>query len=393
MSFSSQPGEYKLRPTDPIGWQIPEALLSQAVTPDDVREKLGLPVVEKPEDSPATRTLNAINGMSPLVATKLLEKLTDNEVRGLAGLPPTPGGDVIKLPDGTPASSVVDDSVLDSDEVPVKINENIKNLSGKQMQNIERIVKKYKQGKMTVEIAKHMLRTGYGLSDNEINIFLGLQPAVMSADEEEDYIIGVFDEYGENLEDYEIIKSKKVCFTTDFEAEDDEAVFIQEAFKTLDISRTEQAILDLLKSDPKATPDVIATAIKQTKKYVTSKLANLVKRGILERASEMIGADEIISHIIPDVIDVKPPANDNPPVQISVRYSYEVKPNIGPAIIPTTRPFCRKMIQLNRLYTRAEIEAISTRLGYSVWDRKGGWWGNKPECRHRWQSNIVVKKK
>jgi hypothetical protein len=107
----------------------------------------------------------------------------------------------------------------------------------------------------------------------------------------------------------------------------------------------------------------------------------------------MIGADEIISHIIPEAVDVIPPVETTPPVQIMVKYSYEVKPGIGPAVIETTRPFCRKMIQLNRLYSRAEIEAISLRLGYSVWDRRGGWWGNKPECRHRWQSNIVVKKK
>jgi hypothetical protein len=138
---------------------------------------------------------------------------------------------------------------------------------------------------------------------------------------------------------------------------------------------------------------VIAAAIKQTKKYVTSKLESLVKRGILERAAEMIGADEIISHIIPDAVDIVPPVDKAPAVQVMVKYSYEVKPNIGPAIIATTRPFCKKMVELNRLYSRAEIEAISLRLGYSVWDRKGGWWGKKPECRHRWQSNIVVKKK
>jgi len=336
MSFSSQPGEYKLRPTDPIGLQFDVKDFIAQIPIQFVFEKLGIPK----DMWPATPTQTA----------------------------PT----------------------LDSD---IPINDNIKHLTATQQRLIERIIKKYKEGKITLEIAKHQLQRGFGLSDEDINIYLSIKPATMSADEEEDYIVGVFDEYGENYDDYEVIKSKKVCFSFLEEAEEDEAVYIQEAFKTLDVSKTEETILELLKADPKATPDVIAAAIKQTRKYVTSKLANLVKRGILERASEMIGADEIISHIIPDVVDVKPPASDNPPVQISVRYSYEVKPGIGPAIIATTRPFCRKMIELNRLYTRAEIEAISTRLGYSVWDRKGGWWGKKPECRHRWQSNIVVKKK
>ena len=44
-------------------------------------------------------------------------------------------------------------------------------------------------------------------------------------------------------------------------------------------------------------------------------------------------------------------------------------------------------MELNRLYTRYDIEQISQRLGYSVWDRKGG-----DDCRHRWVSQIVVKK-
>lgn len=393
LSFSSKPAKYELRPTDPIGWQVPEALLSQAVSPDDVREKLGLPTIEKNADNQATRTLNAINGMSPLVANKILEKLTDNEIRGLAGLPAKLGGDILPVPEGGAAPAVIDDSTLDSDEPVLPVNDHLKNLSAKQLQHIERVVRKYKQGKMTLEMAKIMLRSGLGLSDNEINDFLGIKPLVMSSQDEEILVADMFDEYGDARDDYEIIKSKKVCFNYVEEAEADEAIYIQEVFKTLDVTKTEQAILDILKSDPKATPDVIAAAIKQTNKYVTSKLASLVKRGILETSTEMIGEDQIISHIIPEATELLPPVGNNPPVQVSVRYSYEVKPNIGPAIIETTRPFCRKMIALDRLYSRAEIEAISIRLGYSVWDRKGGWWGKKEECRHMWRSNIVVKKK
>ena len=392
LSFSSKAGVYELRPTDPIGWQIPDSVLAQAITTDDAREKLGLPVAEKPIDSPSTKTLNAINGMSPLVATKLLEKLTDNEIRGLAGLLPKPGGDVLPLPDGkTPATESA--PKLDSDEPVIPINDNIKNLTGKQRQNLDRIVKNYKQGKITYEVAKHQLQTGFGLSDKDVSIYLGAQPAAMSAQEEEEFVADIFDEYGDNRADFEILKSKKVCFTSDIEAEEDEAIFIQEAFKTLDVTNTEQEILNLIKKDPKITPDVIAQAIGQTKKYVQSKLDSLVKRGVIETSTETIGEDEEITRTVPDAIDVVPPTEGTPPVQISVKYSYEVKPDIGPAIIPTTRPFCRKMIQLNRLYSRAEIEAISTRLGYSVWDRKGGWWGKKEECRHRWVSSIVVKKK
>jgi hypothetical protein len=36
-------------------------------------------------------------------------------------------------------------------------------------------------------------------------------------------------------------------------------------------------------------------------------------------------------------------------------------------------------------------------MGYSVWDRCGGWWtmpngDASPQCRHEWKANIVKRK-
>jgi CRISPR/Cas system endoribonuclease Cas6 (RAMP superfamily) len=41
-----------------------------------------------------SKTNDALNSLSPLVATKVLETMTINEVRALASLPPIEGGDV-----------------------------------------------------------------------------------------------------------------------------------------------------------------------------------------------------------------------------------------------------------------------------------------------------------
>jgi DNA-binding MarR family transcriptional regulator len=338
LSYSTQANKYELRPTDPIGIQFDVKDVISSIPLPFIFEKLGIPK----ELWPAT---------------------------------------------AQPAAPA-----LDSD---IPVNENMKNLSGRQMQHVKRVIKQYSKGEITEAAAKAMLRTGLGLTEKDINDILGIKSAAMSAIEDEEAIADIFDEYGDNREDFEIIKSKKVCFGSDIEAEADEEVYIQEAFKTFEVTRTEQEILNLIKKDPKITPEVIADAINQTKKYVQSKLDSLVKRGYLETLTETIGEDEVISRTIPESVELTPPPDliANPPVQVMVKYSYEVKPGIGPAIIATTRPFCRKMIHLNRLYSRAEIEAISLRLGYSVWDRKGGWWGKKPECRHRWVSNVVVKKK
>jgi hypothetical protein len=49
-------------------------------------------IVELEGDS--SKTNDALNTLSPLVATKVLETMTINEIRALASLPPVEGGDV-----------------------------------------------------------------------------------------------------------------------------------------------------------------------------------------------------------------------------------------------------------------------------------------------------------
>jgi hypothetical protein len=276
LKYSYYPGEYELQQTDPIGWQIPDEVLKQAITPDEARLKLGLEVVEKPVADAASKTLAAISGVSPLVATKILDNLTKNEIRGLAALPPVADGDVI--PDSTggtiqPTSTTIAAPSLDSDE-PVIANDNIKNLTAKQHQQLMRIIRQYSKGQLTELAAKALLRTGLGLSESDINDVLGIEPpttepdaAAMAAafEEQEDEIIGMFDACGDSRNDFEILKSKKVSFNSEMEAEEDETIYIHEAFKTYDITATENKILELIKKDSRITPDVIATTIKETK--------------------------------------------------------------------------------------------------------------------------------
>ena len=82
--------------------------------------------------------------------------------------------------------------------------------------------------------------------------------------------------------------------------------------------------------------------------------------------------------------------------RVFIAYSYEwrVADNGKPS-----RPFCERLLALSRtrMWTRSDIEQISLRLGYSVFDRCGGWWTmpngtHSPQCRHEWVSNLVTKK-
>jgi hypothetical protein len=47
-------------------------------------------------DEEGSEVTNALNAMSPLVATKVLESMTINEIRAMAALAPVPDGDVVK---------------------------------------------------------------------------------------------------------------------------------------------------------------------------------------------------------------------------------------------------------------------------------------------------------
>jgi len=83
--------------------------------------------------------------------------------------------------------------------------------------------------------------------------------------------------------------------------------------------------------------------------------------------------------------------------QYEVRYSYEVKPGLGAEKIPTTRPFCETLIDLNKLYLKSEIDTISGRIGRDVWKYRGGFYNNPttgrttPWCRHEWRQQLVRK--
>jgi len=61
------------------------------------------------------------------------------------------------------------------------------------------------------------------------------------------------------------------------------------------------------------------------------------------------------------------------------------------------------MVGLNRMYTRDEINKISSEIKRDVWTFRGGWYTipegspnagtHTPSCRHQWQQHITVKTK
>ena len=82
--------------------------------------------------------------------------------------------------------------------------------------------------------------------------------------------------------------------------------------------------------------------------------------------------------------------------EIVVRYKYSIAPGMkGGILIPTSRDFCKQIVGSNRVYSRADIDAMSAQTGIDVWSRRGGWYHdpvrdvNVPQCRHIWQQQLL----
>jgi len=87
LKFNDIVAELEIKKTEPISFQFSEQIISTNMTQDEIREKLGLAPIEKKESQGAQDIINSLNSLSPLIATKVVESMDVNELRGLIGLP------------------------------------------------------------------------------------------------------------------------------------------------------------------------------------------------------------------------------------------------------------------------------------------------------------------
>ena len=117
----------------------------------------------------AQKVLDGINSLSPLVANKVLESMTPNEIRSLVNLDATPEGDVVPVVAEINTTDIVTPVAAEAQTV----NEHIKGLKGREYQSMMRIIREYNKGKISREQAANMLKSGYGFTDDEMDTWLG----------------------------------------------------------------------------------------------------------------------------------------------------------------------------------------------------------------------------
>ena len=328
MNLAGIPGEHLIVPVEPLSFEFSEAIMSANMTREEIREKLGL----KSEVS------------------------TDAS--------------------GTPIAQ------------PVQANAMLTNLSGRQHQNVMRIVRQFANGKINKAQASLMLKNGFGFTDDDVNTFLGVDddPATEQAfaSMQDELLLNEFAACGDNVNDFDVVETHEA---RNYEKFSDEEINVLKA-----------NVLDLISKDKRVTPEVMAKVLNKSVEQIDNALEALKLEGYLVQTGMEISI--LAPNYTPVVRKLTEPLKKIPggdkatKTEVLLRYTY-----YGPKD-DKNRPFCARMLQLaeTKLWSRADIENISERLGYSVWDRRGGWFtepnGNhRPYCRHRWNVKIVTRKK
>lgn len=328
MNLAGIQGEHVIIPVEPLSFEFSEAVMSANMTRDEIREKLGLKS-EMPTDA-----------------------------------------------SGTPIAQ------------PVQANATLTNLSGRQHQNVMRIVRQFANGKINKAQASLMLKNGFGFTDEDVNTFLGVDddPATEQAfaSMQDELLLSEFAACGDNVNDFDVIETHEA---KNYEKFADEEINVLKA-----------NVLDLISKDKRVTPEVMAKVLNKSVEQIDNALEALKLEGYLTQTGLAISI--LAPNYTPVVRKLTEPLKKIPggdkatKTEVLLRYTY-----YGPRD-SKNRPFCARMLELaeTKLWSRADIENISERLGYSVWDRRGGWFtepnGNhRPYCRHRWNVKIVTRKK
>jgi hypothetical protein len=348
-SFNGVEG-MELIPVEPITERLSEQALLQIMTQDELREKAGLQPLEKPAD---------VVGPNP-------------------------------QPDEQPQAVEA-----------LQSNDNIKKLSGREYQNLMRIVRQYMQDKITLEMARTMLSAGFGLSAQEIDTMLGVQAQEFSEptwgeEDDEDYGWGeeefkvlevVASKFGCHADDYHVMHSKPMRFDTNID-ENIRLAFAELGEEEVELDKKIEAYR---KKNRDASVEEMAKEFGVSKAKVAKRVAYLITK---DRYPISRAVDKIAEQNLPkNVKEVAEPV-------LEVRYKYAWATGFSNKDKGSSREFCKVMLDLagqGKVYTREDIDGISAIMGYSVWNRRGGWYHtpsgvNRPQCRHVWEQQLVIRK-
>jgi hypothetical protein len=150
-------------------------------------------------------------------------------------------------------------------------------------------------------------------------------------------------------------------------------------------SAIESAILNVLKENKGLQIGDIVNITKLDPQVVVDTIAKLNDAKLIKGYNEGL---EVTPKGLDEISQLQ--------TEIVVRYKYALAPGMsGGILIAGSRDFCKQIVGSNRVYSRADIDAMSLQTEIDVWSRRGGWYHdpvrdvNVPQCRHIWQQQLL----
>jgi hypothetical protein len=363
--------KFEIEQIKPIGRDLSDPNLREMFTEDEIRDSMGYKPKELITNPAASSKNDALNALSPLVATKVLETMTEDEIRSLAGLgsknPP----------------------VLDANGTPIQeaqVNSNLKSLTGREYQNLMRIVRNYDKGKLSKEQALLMIKSGFQMSEAEALEFLGIaeedgMPTQLSAHDKSHLFLSLFDKYAHDInEEDELLEAVSLNFKDEFTPD----------LKVGDPNSLRNAILNQLKGNPYLSVEEIAKNFKVDKTVVRKELDWLEGKKLIDTSQGTIVPTEKAFDIDTETIKT----------EIYTEYRYELRDDLKgePTLLPTSRDFCRDMVEKTKkkALTFEAIDKLQNDFGENAFDFRGGWYNdgtkNTPWCRHVWKAYTKIRR-
>jgi hypothetical protein len=203
-----------------------------------------------------------------------------------------------------------------------------------------------------------------------------------------DEIIEIFKMFGEDKDAFEFYEQK-------FMNEDGKFEFAEISPLSNSLKRDIVALLD---KDPLMENKTIADTLRIKEDRVADLIKDLVDEEQISVKEKISGGDKKLIRVPKSSAIRQANKIGNDFEDFKIMYSYEWRPGVKPNK-RNSREFCVKLLDANKMYSRAQIEQISKIVGWDVWNFRGGWWTRKggdartPFCRHIWQANVVKTKK
>lgn len=318
--------------------------------------------------------VDALNSVSPkIIADYVIEKYN------------------IKIPETLDANGNV---VPENTIVQESTNKNITDLKGRQYQGMLRIVRDYDKQKVTRQQAVMLLKSGFGMTDEQAAEFLNENdedptddPAKTQLADQEKYskFLTLLSSYAHDINlDDEVL---------DVEYIDHDKVHLATA-----VTDVRNAILDKLKDDPFLLEKDLAKEIGVDEGVIKESIKWLSDKKLIDIGEGAFTPTE-------KAIDRETGATKT---KIYTEYTYDLAPGVSYATHPnrisdkllsTSHQFCKDAVAMTatKALTFEAINNMTNDFGENAWQFRGGLTGKKGGgvkvwCNHQWKGTTKISK-